>query len=137
MQPLTLNAEPHNIIFFDGVCNLCNYWVNFTIRRDPAKTFWFAPLQGETAKRYFDDPAKQVDSIVLLEEGKMYFRSTAALRITRNLRRGWPLLYGFIIVPRFIRDAVYKWIARNRYKWFGKKEECMIPGPSVQDRFLP
>ena len=128
------------IVFFDGVCNFCNYWVNFSIRRDKNKKLRFAPLQGTTAASvlpsYSANPT-EVESVLLLEKGKLYRDSSAALRIAKNLGGGWKLLYGLIIVPKFIRDAVYKWIARNRYKWYGRREQCMVPGTGIQERFLP
>jgi predicted DCC family thiol-disulfide oxidoreductase YuxK len=129
-----------NIILFDGVCNLCNRSVQFIIKRDKKKLFRFASLQGETGQeilRRFGLPADDLNSFIFLENDKIYTRSTGALRMLKALGGGWKLLYGFIIVPRFIRDAVYNWIARNRYKWYGKKDECMIPTPALKERFLP
>lgn len=84
-----------------------------------------------------DRGAAPQGSILLWENGKIYERSTAVLRVAGKLRGGWRLLYGFIILPRFLRDGIYHFIARNRYRWFGKKDSCMVPGPGVQDRFLP
>ena len=127
------------IILFDGVCNLCNSSVLFVIKRDKQKQFRFASLQektGESLLKKFDLPSDTFNSFVLIENEKVYTRSTAALRIARRLHGGWNLLYGFMIVPRFIRDAVYNIIARNRYKWFGKRDECMIPTPELIERFL-
>jgi len=128
-----------SVILFDGVCNLCNASVRFVIKRDRAARFSFASLQsGYTASlfRKLNFHANGVDSIVLLESGKLYVRSTAALKIARHLDGLWPLLYAFIIVPRFIRDAVYDFVARNRYRWFGKKEYCEVPAPGMKERFL-
>lgn len=127
------------VIFFDGICNLCNGAVQFTIRRDPDAVFKFAALQGDFAAGTLlplgIEPSKGA-SIVLLENGKIYERSTAALRIARRLGGWWPLLYGFIVVPAFIRDAFYNFIARNRYKWYGKQESCWIPTPELKERFI-
>jgi len=81
-------------------------------------------------------PQTDFDTFVLLEKGKIYTKSTAALKLMKRLNGLWPMLYGFIIIPAFIRDAVYSLIARNRYKWFGKKDSCMIPDPKVRSRFL-
>lgn len=127
------------IILFDGVCNLCNGAINFIIKHDPKAVFSFASLQGETGQKLLAkhkiDPNK-IDSIILIECQSVSVKSTAALRIAKSLNRGYPLLYGFIIIPIFIRNAVYDYIARNRYKWFGKKDSCMIPTPELKSRFL-
>lgn len=128
-----------DVIFFDGVCNLCNGAVQFVIERDPKNRFKFAALQSDFAKNQLSNyqlEVKQGDSFVLLENGKVYEQSTAALRVARKLNGLWPLLYGFIIVPPFIRNAVYKFIARNRYKWFGKQESCWVPTPELKKKFL-
>ncbi|MBL0334875.1 MAG: thiol-disulfide oxidoreductase DCC family protein [Chitinophagaceae bacterium] len=127
------------VIIFDGVCNLCNKSVQFVLKRDRKKQFRFATLQGKAADTILQNAglaADELNSFILFDKGKIYTRSTGALRLCRKLSGAWPLLYGFMIVPRFIRDAVYKWIARNRYKWFGKKETCMIPDASIKSRFL-
>ena len=127
------------IIFFDGVCNLCNGAVQFVIERDRKSYFKFAALQSEFAAKTlsdFDLQVTQGDSFVLLENGKVYEQSTAALRVAKKLKGLWPLLYVFIIVPPFIRNAVYKFIARNRYKWFGKQESCWVPTPELKSKFL-
>lgn len=127
------------IILFDGVCNLCNRSVQFVIKRDRKKRFLFASLQGvkgqEVLKR-FDLPVNDFNSFILVEGDKAYTRSTGALRVLKELGGGWKLLYGFIVLPKFARDAVYNWIARNRYKWYGKRDECMIPTPELRSRFL-
>jgi len=133
----TVNQQ-HGIILFDGVCNVCNTYVQFVIKRDPKGYFKFASLQSAEgqallAKHNMPD---DLDSIVLVEGDKVYTHSAAPLRVARKLHRLWPLCYGFIIVPAFIRDAVYKWVARNRYRWFGKKESCMMPTPDIRARFL-
>jgi predicted DCC family thiol-disulfide oxidoreductase YuxK len=130
-------TEP-TIVFFDGVCHLCQRSVQFILKNDPAGHFRFAPLQGSTARdKLGSDSINPVAaSIVLLEKGIRYERSTAALRICKHLR--WPAkaLYGGMIFPRFLRDAVYRWIAHNRYRWFGKDESCWLPRPEWRDRFL-
>lgn len=127
------------IILFDGVCNFCNYWVNFALKRDKKGTLLFTSLQGETAKTLL--PRYQIDtttltSVIFIDGGKVYTQSSAALRICRYLRGGWPFFYGFIIIPRFLRNAVYNLIARNRYRWFGKKDSCMLPQPELRRQFL-
>jgi predicted DCC family thiol-disulfide oxidoreductase YuxK len=127
-----------SIIIFDGVCNLCNRAVQFVLKYDPYNRYVFTALQSETGatlrKSYHIAPG--VDSIVLIEGDHAYTESTAALRIARRLVGLWPLLYGFIIVPKPIRDRVYRWIARNRYRWFGKRDVCLIPSPKHRDRFI-
>ncbi len=127
------------IILFDGVCNLCNTAVNFVIKRDQKNSIQFAPLQSETAHTLLekhDMPSEDMKSFIFIEKGKLYSLSTAALKVCRYLNGAWSLLYGFMIIPSFIRDAIYKWIAKNRYKWFGKKDECMIPTPELRAKFL-
>lgn len=131
--------EKQTVIFFDGFCNLCHHAVQFTIKRDPKGFFHFASLQSEYAQVQlgsftFEKPIG--DSFILLEDGKLYQRSTAALKVARRLNSLWPLLYAFIIVPPFIRDAVYNYIAKHRYKWFGQRETCWLPTPALQQRFL-
>jgi len=132
-----MNEAP--VILFDGVCNFCNYWVNFAIKRDKQKQLRFTPLQGETAKqllpRYQINPSS-LSSVVFIDNGKVYTQSSAALRICKHLDGGWKLFFALIIIPKFIRDFFYNIIARNRYKWFGKKESCMIPPPDWKERFL-
>lgn len=129
----------HPIILFDGICNLCNGAVQFVIKHDPEAMFHFASLQSESGQNLllkFDLPLNNFNSFVLIDDDKAYTKSTAALKVAKRLNGGVKLLYGFIIVPPFIRNAVYNTIAKNRYKWFGKKNECMIPTPALQSRFL-
>lgn len=127
------------VILFDGLCNFCNGAVNFIIRRDKKKQLKFAALQSEAGqqllKRY-NLPVSEFESFVLIEEDKVYTKSAAALKLCKHLTALWPLVYGLIIVPPIVRDGIYKWIAKNRYKWFGKKEQCMIPSPEIRNRFL-
>lgn len=128
------------VVLFDGVCNLCNAYVNFVIDRDPEGCFRFAALQSEASRPVLEKcrlPSHLLEGIVLFEDGRCYARSTAALRICRRLNGLWPLLYGLILVPRPLRDAVYGWIVRNRYRWFGKRESCRVPTPELAGRFLP
>jgi predicted DCC family thiol-disulfide oxidoreductase YuxK len=131
--------DDHAIVIFDGVCNLCNGTVNFIIDHDPAGHFRFAPLQSSTAETYLDGadgPDRDLGTIVLVEHGQTYVRSTAALRIARRLTGPWHLLYLAIGIPRPLRDAVYDWIAANRYDWFGRRDQCRMPTPALRDRFL-
>ena len=127
------------IILFDGVCNFCNGSVNFIIERDRENYFKFAPLQSEIGQKLLGEhniDKTVTDSVVLIENGKAYVRTTAALRIARRLRGAWKLFYGFSIVPSFIRDVFYKLFAKNRYKMFGKTEACMMPTPEIRARFI-
>lgn len=129
----------HALIFFDGVCNLCNHSVQFVIKRDDKDYFRFAALQNEIAAQKlsdFDFKGEDLKTIILLQDGKVYLRSTAALRIARQLSGGWPLLYGLMVIPAFIRDFVYKLIAGNRYRIWGKTESCMVPVPELKAKFL-
>ena len=123
------------VIFFDGVCNFCNYWVNFVIKRDRQKKLKFTTLQGETARQYHSKP-RSLSSVILIDKGKAYTQSSAAIRICKYLNGGWKLFYGLIIIPKLIRDYFYIIVARNRYKWFGKKNECMAPTQEIRERFL-
>ncbi len=139
-----MNATDNNItslpmdrpvVFFDGECNLCNGGVQFIIKRDKKKRFLFAPLQsaaGAEAKHN----VHEVDSFILFHNGKYYIKSSAALHIAKLMGGLWPTLYAGIIIPRFLRDGIYEFVARNRYKWFGKRNECMIPTPELRARFL-
>jgi len=132
-------TDDHAIVLFDGVCNLCNGTVNFIIDRDPVGYFRFAPLQSSVAETYLanaDGPDHSLGTIVLVENGQTYVRSTAALRIARRLAGPWSLLALALAVPRPLRDAVYNWIATNRYDWFGQRDQCRMPTPGLRDRFL-
>lgn len=132
--------EENPVVLFDGVCNFCNYWVNFAIRHDRKKKLRFTPLQGETASRLLTKyklSTSSLSSVIFIDKEKVYTQSSAAIRIAKHLDGGWKLFYGFMIVPKFIRDFFYNIIARNRYKWYGKKERCMIPTPELKERFLP
>lgn len=134
-----INNPDHPIILFDGVCNLCTQSVQFIIRRDPARKFRFAPLQsefGQQVLKHFNLPVTRMNTLILLHEGKIYLKSTAALRIANELSGVWSALYALAIIPAFIRDPVYELIARNRYKWFGKRDNCMVPSPQLKDLFI-
>lgn len=127
------------IVLFDGVCNFCDASVQFIIKRDPSEHFYFTSLQsekGQQLKQQFSI-SEHEDSVVLIENGKFYTKSAAALRIAKKLDGLWHLLFLFILVPRPIRDKVYRYIAKNRYKWFGKKEDtCTLPSLEMRKRFL-
>lgn len=131
--------EETRIILFDGVCNFCNYWVIFAIKKDSSKKLRFAPLQGNAARKLLLQHSinpTSLSSVVFIDDNKAWTQSSAALRICRYLDGGWKLFYGLIIIPKFIRDFIYNIVARNRYKWFGKKESCMMPTPELKERFL-
>jgi predicted DCC family thiol-disulfide oxidoreductase YuxK len=135
MSETTQNA----IILFDGVCNFCNGSVNFIIDRDKTGYFKFAPLQSEVGQKLLDENGvdKSVtDSVVLVEDGKVYTHSTAALRIAGRLKGKWSWVHHLTVVPRFVRDGFYKLFAKYRYKMFGKQEACMLPTPEIRSRFL-
>jgi len=126
------------IVLFDGVCNFCNGAVNWIIGHDPHGAFRFAPLQSEIGERLTRQYAvpENIDSIVLIEDGRAFTHSSAGLRIARGLGGIWKAGYAGILIPRPIRDALYRWFASNRYRWFGKQDACMIPTPEVRSRFL-
>lgn len=127
------------IVLFDGVCNLCSGSVQFVLKRDPEARFRFASLQSEAGQtiqaEHGLDPGV-LSSVLLLEDGRLYRESDAALRIARHLPGAWKLLTVFKIIPRPIRDGMYRFIARNRYRWFGKAETCWLPTSELRGRFL-
>ncbi|ARN71072.1 thiol-disulfide oxidoreductase [Nonlabens tegetincola] len=131
--------QDKKIILFDGVCNLCNGAVVFIIKRDKKDVFRFAALQSEIGEKLLRkhqiDPEK-TDSIILVDDNNAFAKAGAALRIAQELSGLWPALAILRIVPRFISNSVYDWIASNRYQWFGKKESCMIPTPELKAKFL-
>jgi len=127
------------VVLFDGVCNLCNGSVQFIINRDPHNRIRFAALQSRFSQHYLQSlgiPSDAGESIVLIKNGRFYQRSNAVLEISRLMGGLWPMLYIFKIIPSFIRDWIYNWVARNRYRWFGRKDHCMIPSPALSARFL-
>ena len=134
-----INHKNKSIILFDGVCNLCNASVNFIVKYDKKERFLFASLQSDVAKEIllqFPSKKTNLNSILLIENGIIYNKSTAVLLIARKLSSFFKIFYVFIVIPKFIRDAVYTFIANNRYTWFGKKESCMLPTPEIKKRFL-
>lgn len=134
-----MKALPSPIVFFDGVCNLCNSAVNFLLDHDPHNVLRFAPLQGTTfaeVERQFPKLAGMEASIVLYNDGKVYRQSAAILQLCLLLGGFWKLLYVGIIIPPPLRDALYAWIARNRYRWFGTRESCRMPTPELRAKFL-
>lgn len=137
-QSINSKTQVRRIVFFDGVCNLCQRSVQFILPRDPGGNFLFASLQEGLANQLIPDVITSTNgqgSIILWEEGKVSYRSTAVLRIAKKLSGLWPLLYVFILVPPFIRDGVYNFIAKNRYRWWGKTDTCMVPSKEWVKRF--
>ena len=133
-----MNGEK-TILLFDGICNLCSGTVQFTIKRDPKKRILFASLQeapGQKILSQYGLQGENFKSIVLVEEGKVYTQSTAVLKLLKKLDGLWPLLYVFIIVPPPIRNFFYDKVSQNRYRWFGKKDQCWLPTRDLQERFL-
>ena len=139
------------VVLFDGVCNFCDASVNFIIDHDKAGYFKFAPLQSEEGRRLANEYGFEsatvrsantdsnlipIDSVILVEDGKAYTHSTGALRVVRRLGLPWSFMYAFIVVPRPVRDYFYRLFAKYRYRFFGKKDQCMIPTPEVRSRFL-
>lgn len=138
-ENVTAAAANQAVILFDGVCNLCNGFVQFVIRYDRREHFRLAALQsaaGRRALHHIHAANYRLDSVVLIENGKIYLRSTAALKILRRLGGLWPLAYAAILLPAFLRDAIYVVVAKNRYRWFGRQESCLVPTPALQRRFL-
>lgn len=132
-------APNKNIMFFDGVCNLCNGLVRFIIKHDHQHKIRFAPLQSDTAAsllREKNPGLLNIDSVVYFSEEGHFTRSDAILQMLKDLGGGWKIFYAFIIIPRFIRDYIYNVIAANRYRMFGKRDSCMVPATDVKDRFL-
>ncbi|MCI1774773.1 MAG: thiol-disulfide oxidoreductase DCC family protein [Paenibacillus lautus] len=135
----TENHEEYAIVLIDGVCHLCQGLTQFIIKRDPAGALRFASLQSEIGQELLRQGGLDGDSpetMVLIEQGRYYTRSTGALRIARRLRFPWPLSYVLILIPPFLRNLVYRWVAKNRYRWFGQSSECMVPTPDIRRRFL-
>lgn len=137
--PKGVERTGHPLVLFDGICGLCEKSVNFIIAHDPNRTFRFAPLQSEVGRQLLLQhqlDADALQTVVLIESDRTYTRSTAALRIVRRLRWPLPLLSILIAIPPPLRDAVYDWIARNRYRWFGKHQTCQLPTPATAHRFV-
>jgi predicted DCC family thiol-disulfide oxidoreductase YuxK len=137
-RPMTTPDEGP-VILFDGVCNFCAWSVRFVIARDPRAVFRFAPLQSDAGRRLLRDHGLDegaMDSFVLVEGSGAWRESDAALRVCRHLRGPWRMLAALRVFPRPLRDPVYRFIARNRYRWFGRADQCLVPTPSLRSRFL-
>lgn len=128
----------HNIILFDGECNFCDSSVNFIIKKDKKAIFRFASVQSDIGKEIMrkHNANRDLDSLILVEPNKCYYKSSAVLRICKKLKGPWKLFYFFIVLPLPLRDYFYNLVAKNRYKWFGKKTECIVPSPDIRNRFL-
>ena len=134
-----MGSAAETIVLFDGVCNLCNGSVQFLLRRDRRRRFRFAALQSAAGRALLEQyglSTQTLETIVVLEGGQARVRSDAALHLARRLPWPWPALAVFRILPRPLRDALYDFVARHRYRWFGRTESCMLPTPDVADRFL-
>jgi predicted DCC family thiol-disulfide oxidoreductase YuxK len=128
-----------SILLFDGHCSLCNGAVDFVLKRDTRKKLLLASIQGPAGQailKKYQLPSSYLDTLVVVEQGKVYLGSTAALRVARLLGGGWPLFYGLIILPKGIRDRVYQWISEHRYQWFGRRDTCRMPTASERTHFL-
>ena len=129
----------NNVVIFDGVCNLCNWSVQFIIKHDPKAIFKFTSLQSEfgtTISQRHKLSSENPESVLLLKDGKMLSKSSAALAIAAELNGTWKTLAIFRFVPQNIRDSIYDWIANNRYRWFGKRDDCMLPTEEIKERFI-
>jgi predicted DCC family thiol-disulfide oxidoreductase YuxK len=127
------------IVFFDGVCNLCNASVDFLVRRDRERHLRYASLQSDIGQRMLADvglPTSEFGSFIYLDRGRLHMRSSGAIRVAMRLGGLWTLMGIFLVVPPFIRDAVYDGVARNRYRWFGKRDTCRLPTAEERDLFL-
>ena len=132
-------SDAQKVVLFDGVCNLCNSTVQFLLKRDQQKKFLFASLQGEYGKKIqsqFQLNEQEMQSFIFQDGNAVYTKSTGALWVLFHLGGIWKATICLIVIPPFIRDAVYLFIAKNRYKWFGKKESCWLPNPAFKERFL-
>ncbi len=135
-----MNSEEHPILLFDGICNLCNWIVRFALKRDRAGLFRFASLQsasGQELLERFGRPRLELNSYLLIHQGRCLDKSSAGLTTLKMLGWPWRGLYILIAVPKPLRDLAYDFIARNRYRIFGKRETCMLPNPEIRGRFLP
>lgn len=134
-----MDKESQNILLFDGICNLCSAAVRFVIKRDPDRKFKFASLQSATGRQWLEKMGlteESTDSFVLIQGDRFFLRSSAALRVLREIGGGWKFFYVFMIIPKPIRDFFYNQVARSRYRIFGRQDSCMVPTPDLQDRFL-
>ncbi len=135
----TSNQSEPIVLLIDGHCNMCHGLAKFVVGRDKRAVFRFASLQSELGRRLLKEggmPEDALETFVMVDNGKYYTKSTAALRIGRKLGWPWSVAYPAIVVPRFVRDRVYRFVARRRYRWFGRSESCLLPTPEMRSRFL-
>jgi len=135
----TSNQSEPIVLLIDGHCNMCHGLAKFVVGRDKRAVFRFASLQSELGRRLLKEggmPEDALETFVMVDNGKYYTNSTAALRIGRKLGWPWSVAYPAIVVPRFVRDRVYRFVARRRYRWFGRSESCLLPTPDMRSRFL-
>jgi predicted DCC family thiol-disulfide oxidoreductase YuxK len=129
----------HPVVLYDGMCNLCSGVVAFTLRRNQKGHLRYAALQSESGRNILREcglDSDRIDSFVLVENGAAYMKSSAALRLAKHLGGAWPLASALLVVPRFLRDAAYDFVARNRYRWFGRRQSCLLMRPEFRSRFL-
>ncbi|HEY2492131.1 MAG TPA: thiol-disulfide oxidoreductase DCC family protein [Paenibacillus sp.] len=134
-----MKDDSRSIVLIDGVCLLCQGITKFIIKRDPKVRFYFASMQSDMGKKLLERGGlsiQSLDTFVLIENGVYYTKSTGALRVVRQLQAPWPWMYILIVIPRFIRDGAYRFVARNRYRWFGQSDQCMLPAPKDRARFM-
>lgn len=134
-----MQKQPFPVLLFDGACNLCNGSVQWLLARDKKGCFYYASLQSDTGKKLLMErglPTDRLDTVVLVTKNAVFTHSDAPLEILRLLGGVWQLGCFFKLVPRFARDAIYRWVARNRYRWFGQSEHCLMPKPEWKARFL-
>lgn len=134
-----MTSDKNTLILFDGICNLCNSLVRFVIKRDPKKKFRFASLQSEIGQKLlvkYKVPVNSLETFVLIKNDVFYLRSSAILILLKELGGGWKLFYVLRAIPKSIRDAVYNFIAKRRYKMFGKRDYCLVPDTELKERFL-
>lgn len=139
MKELLEISNEHPILLFDGVCNVCNGFVQFVIERDPEKQFRFIALQSNTGKeilQHLNLSTEDLSTAILIENEKIYTQSTVGLKMIKRMNVWFSFLSFLIILPKSLRDFFYRIIANNRYKWFGQQDHCMIPTPELQSRFL-
>jgi predicted DCC family thiol-disulfide oxidoreductase YuxK len=134
-----MDGETRSILLIDGECNVCTWTVQFVVPRDPEGRFAFAALQSPAGRRLLEQagqPPERLETVVLLEDGAVHRRSSAVLRVVRRLSGAWPLLYALWLIPRPLRDRVYDAFAARRYRWFGRRDRCLVPSPDLAPRFL-
>jgi len=131
--------DTHPVVLFDGVCNLCDSSVQWLIKHDPDGIFKFAALQsdeGQALLRQFNFPTDELSTVVLIDQDQMWIKSDVALEIAKKLGAPYSWIYPFRFLPKAFRDSIYRWVANNRYRWFGEKDQCMMPTPELKQRFL-